>query len=106
MIESEEPPLDYDEINDSELVALCGHLGMTNVSRAWPRHLIILALETMDPLTDLPNPLDAEREKVSKFYLRWWDRIQMQVPKKVCPNCHLCRDLQALSCYQLNSQNL
>jgi len=37
---------------------------------------------------------------------RWWDNIQMQMPKKVCPNCHLCKDLQVLDCYSKNEKQI
>jgi hypothetical protein len=43
-------------------------------------------------------------ETLSKWLQRWWDKLRMQVPKKVCPNCTMCGDLQVMDCYSRNEQ--
>jgi hypothetical protein len=96
-----EEDLDLDQVNRSELVEICHWAGIASASRAWPRELLVQSLkEFNDP--DITNPIDLKREKMEVFQQKYWDRIRMQAPKKVCPKCHECRDLQVLACYDLN----
>lgn len=96
--------LNLEEVNDTELVALCHWAGMRNASRAWPREVLIGSLRTFDP-PDVPMTLHENRKSLSKWLQRYWKKIQMQVQKKVCPNCHLCSEVQVLACYSKNSKN-
>ena len=70
-----------------------------------PRETVVAALEGLRPL-DLPIPLDEMRESLSRWLDRWWDVVRMQVPKKICPSCVKCRDLQVLDCYRKNEKNI
>ena len=95
--------IDLDELNHSELVALCRWVEI-EASRAWPRHLLIEALEQFQAI-ELEDPLDRLRNKLSPWLRRYWVQIQMQASKKVCPNCHLCRDAQVIECYNKNRRH-
>ena len=92
--------IDLDEFNQSELVALAQWCGI-NASRAWPRDMVVEALETFDH-PDASNPLDRYRTKMHNWLNKYWDRVKMQAVKKACPNCHSCRDMQALQCFIIN----
>jgi hypothetical protein len=100
MVKQPQIHIDLDELNHSELVALCQWVDI-DASRAWPRHLLIEALEQFQSI-DLIDPIDSYRDKMSSWLKRYWDRVQMQASKKVCPNCHLCRDAQVVECYNKN----
>ena len=95
--------LDLNEVNDSELVALCRWAGF-DASRAWPREVLLDALLSFDP-PDVPGPLDEYRAQLSKWLNRYWRKLQMQTKKKVCPNCHMCSEIQVLDCYGKNKRN-
>lgn len=92
------------DLNHSELVLLAKWCGLP-ASRAFPRDMLISSLENYRAI-ELPVPLDDKRQQVSEWLNRWWDKVRMQVPKKVCPNCHLCRDLQVIDCYSLNEHSI
>ena len=92
------------DLNHSELVLLAKWCGLP-ASRAFTREMLIESIETYTPI-DLPVPLDDKRKATSEWMQRWWDKVRMQVPKKVCPNCHLCKDFQALDCYVLNEHHI
>jgi hypothetical protein len=92
--------LDLDEVNNTELVALCEWAGF-QASRAWPREVLLNALLKFEP-PGVPEPLEKFRSSLSKWLTKYWKRIQMQAQKKVCPNCFLCGELQVLSCYAKN----
>ena len=96
--------IDLQALNHSELVLLAKWSGLP-ASRGMPREILIESLETFQP-TMVPVPLDDKRKLMSEWLKRWWDVIRMQMPKKVCPNCHLCRDLQVLSCYSKNEASI
>ena len=98
------PKVELHEFNDSELTALCIWVGI-KASRAWPRWLLTQSLEQFVDYGVI-DPLVARRAKVSAWLQRYWDRIRMQMRKKVCPACTNCRDLQALECYDLNRKNI
>lgn len=97
--------LDLDAINDTELVALCKWVGIKNASRAWPREALIQSLLSMKPPTAM-QVLEKQRLTLSKWLLRYWGVIQMQVQKKVCPECTLCTEIQVMTCYEKNSKYL
>ena len=96
--------IDLDELNDTELVALCNWVGI-RASRAWPRGLLIESLETFEPI-DIDQPLDVERGRMGNYLRMYWDRYRLQVDKKVCPNCFECSELQILSCYNKNKKRI
>ena len=90
-----------DELNHSELVKLCHWIGMRNVTRGIPRDFILQSLRSLKVIT-IPNPVDVEREKLSKWLKRHWSVVEMQVPKSECPNCNLCEDAQVVECFEEN----
>lgn len=95
-----EESFDLDEVNHSELVEMAKWSGI-KANKGWPRQVLIECIKSFnDP--DIPNPMDAKRQKMEVFQKKYWDRIRMQAPKKVCPKCSECRDLQVLACYDLN----
>lgn len=98
------PKVELHELNDSELTALCHWVGI-KASRAWPRWLLVQSLEQFEDY-GVEDPLIERRTKVSTWLQKYWDRVRMQVRKKVCPSCEHCRDLQALECYDVNRKNI
>jgi len=96
--------IDLNDLNDSELVALCNWVDI-RASRAWPRDLLIWSLENFEPV-DIAQPFDVERGRMKAYLKMYWDRYQLQVDKKVCPNCFDCSELQILSCYNKNKKRI
>lgn len=96
--------IDLEDLNDTELVALAKWCGLP-ASRALPRERLIASLDAFTPV-DVEIPIDEKRKKLSTWLTRWWDMVRMQVPKKVCPDCNSCRDLQVLDCYTRNAHNI
>ena len=103
MVKLPEGDFDITDLNHTELVQLANWNGL-KASRAYPRERIIEALENYQPFED--GPFDHWRVKLSKWLHRWWSIVRMQVPKKVCPRCDLCRDAQVLDCYMKNKTNI
>lgn len=96
--------IDLDELNHSELVALARWSGLP-ASRAFPRDMLVESLESFRPV-EADMPFDKMREDLSTWMKRWWSIFQMQVSKKVCPTCSLCKDLQVLDCYSKNAHQI
>jgi hypothetical protein len=91
-------------MNQSELVTLANYNEL-NASRAIPQGQLIEMLQSLTPSRD-PGPFDKERYELSQYMIRHWDKFQMQVYKKVCPDCYKCRDLQVLEHYLANRVNI
>ena len=104
MVKQPNVTIDLREINHTELVALCHWVGI-KASRGWPRVYLIWALENFEPIV-YKDPIDKLRESLSAWLQRYWDRIQMQAQKKVCPYCENCTDLQVLTCYMKNRKGI
>lgn len=104
MVKQPDITIDLNEINQSELVALCRWIGV-KATRGWPREYLIWALENFYSV-EYDDPVDVHRHKLSGWLKRWWDRIQMQAQKKVCPRCENCGDLQVLHCYMKNRKGI
>jgi hypothetical protein len=94
--------LNLNSLNHSELVTLARWLDI-QASRAVPRDMLIHAIENFVGL-NFTDSIRVKGEKLSAWLGRYWEQIQMQARKKVCPNCHLCRDAQVLECYELNKK--
>jgi len=96
--------VNFEELNHSELVVLANwsQLGAT---RANTREEIIQALEAMQPL-NTPAAFYDEATRLSEWIRLHWNVFQMQVGKRVCPNCSECGDLQNLECYRFNRKRL
>jgi hypothetical protein len=94
--------VDLTMLNHSELVLLAKWCGLP-ASRGMPREVLTESLETFTP-SKLPIPFDGKRGQMNEWLQRWWANIRMQMPKKVCPNCFQCRDLQVLDCYSRNEK--
>lgn len=91
-------------LNHTELVLLAKWCGLPS-SRGMPREMLLESLETLTPV-EVTIPFDEKRQLLSNWLKRWWNNIRMQMPKKVCPNCHLCKDLQVLDCYSENEKQI
>ena len=92
------------DLNRSELVLLANWccLGATQANS---REELIQALETMLPL-NTPAAFVDEAGRLHQWIEFHWNVFQMQVGKRVCPNCEQCRDLQVLECYRFNRLRL
>jgi len=95
-------PIDLTALNHSELVVLAKWCGLP-ASRGISREALIESLETYNP-TNLPIPFSEKGKQLSEWIQRHWDNLRMQMPKKICPNCRLCSDLQVLDCYSRNER--
>lgn len=104
MVKLPEIHIDLDQLNDSELVRLCQWVGI-EASRSWPRKLLVHTLENFEA-SDFEDPIDKYRYRLSEWLKMHWKRIRMQMDKKVCPDCYLCRDLQVLECYNDNRRKI
>lgn len=96
--------VNLEDLNHSELVALARWKDLP-ASRAYSREELIWSLKNLRPI-ERPDPFDDMRESMSSWLKRWWSALQMQVAKKVCPNCFECRDIQILDCYSKNEANI
>lgn len=93
-----------DELNQTELVALCNWVGI-KASRGWTRTCLIQALETFTaPVVN--DPIAERALGMSSWLKKWWERTRMQAKKRVCPECSNCRDLQILECFYANKGNI
>lgn len=101
MIKQPDISIDLQSVNSSELVALCRWVGIKSASRGWSRDLLIEALESFQDF-EVDDPIDPYRKMMREFLLRYWERVQMQAPKKTCPECYNCRDLQVMECFNRN----
>ena len=97
-----EVELDLNDLNHSELVAMARWMDM-KASRGIPRDVLIHAIENLVGV-DYQDSVRVKGEKLSAWLNRYWEVFQLQVKKKVCPDCHLCRDAQVLECYELNKR--
>ena len=104
MAPRQEVEIDLTELNHSELVLLANWCGL-NMSRAVPREAILEALDTLTPNRGT-GPFERERKNLNEWLRRWWSVVQMQVSKKVCPDCYRCREIQVLDCYSMNRVNI
>lgn len=100
-----ETRIDPDEVNHSELVQLCQFIGIPGASRAWSRDLLLYCLTNFEDRSG-PNPLDDLRQLMHEWLDLRWKNMAMQADKKVCPNCHLCRDVEVLECYVRNKNQI
>lgn len=96
--------VNLEDLNHSELVALVKWKDLP-ASPAYSREELLESLRTLRPI-ERPDPFDAMRASMSAWLNRWWSALRMQVPKKVCPNCRECRDLQVLDCYSKNEASI
>jgi hypothetical protein len=104
MVKTPDIHVDLVELNHSELVLLAKWCGLP-ASRGMPREMLIEELENFTP-TEVPVPFDEKREALSAWIKNHWSTLRMQMPKKVCPNCHQCKDLQILDCYTKNEKHI
>lgn len=95
-----EVEFDLNHLNHSELVALAWWIDI-QASRAVPREMLIHAIENFVGIS-FADSVRVKGEKLSAWLGRYWEQIQMQAKKRVCPDCRLCRDAQVLECYELN----
>lgn len=100
-----EDTFEINEMNHTELVKLCHWIGMKNVSRGIPREEILQSLRDLKTIT-IQNPVDEERDTLSRWLKRHWNIVEMQVPKSECPNCNLCEDAQVIECFEDNKRHL
>lgn len=104
MAPKQEKVVSLGSLNQSELVLLA-NWNKLNASRALTREQLLEMLNTLTP-NEQPGPFDRERQVLSDWLKRYWSSVRMQVPKKVCPDCFQCRDIQILDCYTANRANL
>src|SRR5688572_21577416 len=75
-------------LNTTELWQMAARMGINGAGPATQREQLIHAIEALEHI-NMVDPTDALRERASNFWVAHWDRVQMQMPKAHCPNCHL-----------------
>ena len=102
---AEEVQINLEEMNQSELVMLARWIGLTGITRAIPRTVLITAISNFENI-EFKNPVDNYRKMMSGWLRLHWKRLQMQAYSKVCPNCERCSDMRALDCYLINRSQI
>jgi hypothetical protein len=102
-----EPNPSFEDLNDTELVALARFNDIRGAGRAVPRDTLIQALQSY---TDIPthSPLDWLRADMSAWLKDGWKKrsFQLQALSNRCPNCWASTDLQALACHHSNEEKI
>ena len=101
MVRVPDTHIDLDDLNHSELALLARWCGLPS-SRGIPREDLKLSLENFEPVQVNGLPFEDRRKSLSTWMKRWWSTIAMQANKNLCPDCHLCGELQVLACYEKN----
>jgi hypothetical protein len=100
-------PVNYDELNHSELVSLANFNDVRGASRAVPREDLIRAIETH---TDLPQTtvLHTIREEFAAWVKAHWDtQLRMQIKEPgISDKGVTCSDLQLLNYYMANEEDI
>lgn len=93
----EEVP-NFGNLNHTELWQMAKRIGIRGASAATPREDLVNALQGLD---DIPMvvPTEEERARFSNFLKDNWDRLQMQMQKEHCPDCHLSSDMEFADCW-------
>lgn len=96
---------DFDQLNHTELWQMARRVGISGANPATPRELLVQALENFEdiPMEDPTAPL---RERFSNFLKGNWDRLQMQMQKDHCPDCHLSSDVEFADCWLDNQHRV
>ena len=102
---AEDIHVDLSEMNHTELVMLARWIGLTGITRAIPRTVLIRAISNFEQI-EFKNPVDQYRKMMSGWLRLHWKRLQMQAYSKVCPNCDRCSDMRALDCYLINRSQI
>jgi hypothetical protein len=83
--------IDYDVINDTELVALCRQRGFLEAHVGLGREILISILKReLDPDDLPPDPVDAEREAMLRMQEEWpavYEQLQCSDQDFACWAC-------------------
>jgi hypothetical protein len=88
----------FKNLSHTELWQMAQRIGIQGASAATPREILEDALEH---LVDIPMtvPTEEARRRFSSFLRDNWDRLQMQMQKEHCPDCHLSSDMEFADCW-------
>ena len=95
----------FEELNHTELWQMARRIGICGAGPAAPREALVAALETLEDIP-LEDPTEATRTRFSNFLKGNWDKLQMQMPKEHCPNCHLSSDVEFADCWLDNQHRV
>lgn len=95
----------FGELNTTELWQMAQRIGICGANPATPREFLIQALETLEDIP-MEDPTAATRDRFSNFLKGNWDRLQMQMQKDHCPNCHLSSDVEFADCWLDNQHRV
>lgn len=95
--------IDYDQLNDSELIKLCHKQGYLTASRGIDRRILIRALKGEEDLDEYPeDPINAEREAMLTMQETWpiiFHQLKCGDQHYACWNCPSAR---VVHCVVLN----
>ena len=99
--------INFEEFNQTELVRFAEHYELRGASHPVPRGVLIDAISGFKDIEEY-NPL-FERKKLMSAWLKtyWQDAMDLQKPRfRPCPECTKCTDLQIVSCYEANKDQI
>lgn len=114
---------DLQNLNTTELWHMAARMGIQGATPAVPREDLIEAIQNLEHIP-MVDPTEADRLRSSDFWIQHWDKVQMQMPKGHCPNCHLrygmklesrmdgrevesfCSDMEFVDCFLENKHRL
>lgn len=85
-------------LNTTELWQMARRLGVVGAGPSVPRSLLLKAIEDLEDIS-VPDPTMRARLRFSSFLKSNWDRLQMQMQKEHCPDCHLSSDMEFADCW-------
>lgn len=98
--------INYEVLNKTELLTLAIRADIPGASPVASREELIQALQGLEPIP-YGNPMDDCRTAMSAWLIRYWDIVQMQVPRDECPDCFLrCSDAQIAMCTLKNEDQM
>lgn len=91
--------VDYSKMNQTELSQHAQFNDIPGACLGTPREVLLWAIKNMRPVGE--NPIDAIRDRYSKFLKKNWSVVGSQCPYPFerCPDCFKSPDVQVIHCY-------
>lgn len=95
----------FEELNHTELWQMAKRIGIAGASPIATREELTRALDQLEH-AEVPDPVDSFRDAYSTWLRDNWDRVQMQMPREHCPDCHLSSDMEMADCWLDNGHRV